>query len=87
MIHESAASHPASGKELQEAVQKGKLIGRKSQGKVVIPARSRLFQARSPSFGARRESVKEISSLVLTRKFQTDWLKLHSWERLKQQFG
>ena len=35
-----------------------------------------LFQARSPSFWGRYGSMLQITSLVLTRKFQTDWLKV-----------
>lgn len=38
----------------------------------VILVKSGLFQARSPCLG----SVRQINSLVLTRLFQIDWLKV-----------
>lgn len=44
--------------------------------------KSRLFQARSLSFGRTAGSIRQITSLVLIRKCGTDWLRFHSWERL-----
>ena len=38
-------------------------------------------------FGGWMGSVRQVTSLLLTGKFQTDWLRLHSWERLKLQLG
>ena len=41
----------------------------------------------SSFFGGQVGSLRLITSLLLTRKFQTVWLRLHSWERLKLQLG
>ena len=38
-------------------------------------------------FEGTKGSMRYITSLVLARKFQTDWLRLHSWGRLKLQLG
>ena len=51
-------------------------IGRRRQGKEVILAKSEMFQIESPSFGKRWWSIRQITSLVLTRYFQIDWLKI-----------
>ena len=50
-------------------------------------AKSRLFGTRSSSFGGPLGSVTQVTSLVLTRWFHTDWLRLDSWESLKLQLG
>ena len=42
---------------------------------VTLP-KSGLFQAESPYLGGQWRSIRQISLLVLTRKFQTDWLKV-----------
>ena len=34
-----------------------------------------------------RGSISQITSLVLTKELQTDWLRLHSWKKLKLQLG
>ena len=46
-----------------------------------------LFLARSPPFGGQKGSIRWITSLVLTKKFQTDWLRLLSEGRLKLQIS
>ena len=38
-------------------------------------------------FKGTKGSVGHITSLVLARKFKTDWLRFHSWGRLKFQLG
>lgn len=71
-----AAFHLADRKELQGALQKWKtFMGRRKQSKEVS-AKSGLFQARAPSFEGKQESVRQISSLVLT-KYSTLLVKAH----------
>lgn len=53
------------------------------QEKEVILAKSGLFQTRSPSFVGQQKAFRQLSLLVFIRKFQTDQLRLHSWETLK----
>ena len=40
-----------------------------------FPAKSGLFQARSPSYGGRQGSVRQIASPVPTRSCQMVWFK------------
>lgn len=49
---------------------------RRRSGKDVTPAKNGLFQARSPSFGGRQGSIRQMTSLVLTGLFQIDWLNV-----------
>lgn len=52
----------------------------------LLAKEKKLFQARS-SFcrGKAGSLIILITSLLLMRKFQADWFKVHSWERLKLQ--
>ena len=52
------------------------IIGRKGQDKKIVDY---FF------FGGQKGSIRQITSLVWTRKFQTDQLRLYSWERWKLQ--
>lgn len=76
-----ATSLLADRKAPQGAVQNGRGFHRQKGEK------TELLQAKSPSFREQKGSIKCITSPALTRKFQTDWLRLHSWERLKLQLG
>lgn len=68
------ASHLAYRKELWGTVPHGRLLERRQ--KKTFLTKSRLFQARPPFFGGRRASIMQITSLVLIRTFQINWLKV-----------
>lgn len=74
-----ASSHLASRKNLEELYEMEGFCRQKAAG-----TRKRII---SSFFGGRVGSLRPITSLLLTRKFQTVWLRLHSWERLKLQLG
>lgn len=78
-----AASHLASAEEIVELDkveafyrQKGEGRGERGEGGMT-----------PSSSGGWEGSVLQITSLALTRKFQIDWLRPHSWERLILQLG
>ena len=75
-----AASHLASRNELQGAIQSRRLL--QTEG-----ARTRKKWIASSFGGGMKGSIRGITSLLLIRKFQTDWLRLHYWERLRLQSG
>lgn len=62
-------------KETPKTYTKWKAVtGRRGQDKKIIDY---FF------FGGQKGSIRQITSLVLARKFQTDQLRLYSWERWK----
>lgn len=67
-----AASHPAGGRELQETTQNGRLLSAEGGG---------IWKERitASAFGGRERSVRQMTSVVLTRKLQTERLRVHAW--------
>ena len=54
--------------------------------KEIISRRKDHFSQGHLPLGARgRGLIRQMTSLVLNQKFQIDWFKIHSWERLKLQ--
>lgn len=74
-----AASHLTNRKEVQSAAEKERFFkGRDGVGPESPKQKKGLFQAGSPSFWGRQGSLRQMTSLVLAEKFQTDGIRLHS---------
>ena len=67
-------------------MQNERLLWQKGADKEVT-RKEWIVSGQATSFGGWQASIRQITSLVLTRKFPTDWLRLRSWERLKLQLG
>ena len=95
MIHESGSIPSGNRNELQKGegfyrqgkeVINGKKKEKKERKRIVSGevtflsgTKGSIREITSSSFGAKKGSIWQITSLVLTRKFQTDWLRLYSW--------
>lgn len=79
MILESGSIPSREQKGAPQSYRKGQAFkGRGRWDTEVLKKKNGLFLARSLSFGGEKESVRWITSLVLTEKFQTDQVRLHS---------
>lgn len=73
MMHESGSILSSRQKgALRDGMKWQIFIGRKGQRREVSPAKGRWVEARSPSFGGWQGSIRQITSLVLTKGFLMD---------------